>query len=350
MAGTTRGLRFVLGDILDADVEAFVNTVNTAGVMGKGVALQLKRAYPENFKAYKRVCDRKELKPGEVFVWRREGLGNPRFIFNVATKKHWRQDSRMEYVEDGLANLHRLIVEHEIRSIAIPPLGAGSGNLPWPEVKRRMEAALRDLKGVDIAIYTPRNEPPKEGRVATKKPRMTVMRAFVPAAIDAYAEPTYPLGRLELQKLAYFLQRSGAPLGLDFKPDKFGPFSNSFKHVLGALEGHYISGLGDLTRPSAVHLLPNAEAEAKQVLRDEPAADRLLARLVEVIEGYESPYGLELLSSVDWVMSHGSEGRHTDEWIVSAIQGWDHRKASLFAPEHIKLAAEHLRQVGVVAH
>jgi O-acetyl-ADP-ribose deacetylase (regulator of RNase III) len=347
MTGTTEGMRYVLGDLLDADVEALVNTVNTVGVMGKGVALQFKRAYPENFKAYKRACDRQELRPGDVFVWRRVGLNNPRYILNVATKKHWRGDSKMEYVERGLENLRKTIDELGIRSIALPPLGAGSGGLPWSDVKRQMESALRGLSNVTILIYTPRNEAPQETKVATKKPAMTPFRAFVVAAIEAYREPTYRLGRLELQKLAYFLQRAGAPLNLEFEAEQFGPYSDALTHAIDAMEGHYIRGFGDRTGASAVYVLPGAMQEARAVLLNQPGSSEVLAKLDSVVRGFESPYGLELLASVDWVMDRNGKASSPVSEIIEAVKRWDERKASLFAPDRIRLAAKHLRATGL---
>ncbi len=347
MAGTTKDMRYVLGDILDADVEALVNTVNTVGVMGKGVALQFKRAYPENFREYKQACDRGELKPGDVFVWQRGSLDNPRYILNVATKKHWRSPSKIEYVGRGLRRLRTIVQELGIRSIALPPLGAGSGGLPWPEVKKRMEAALRDLPNVEVEIYTPRSEAPLEQTVSTTKPRLTVFRAYMVAAIEAYREPSYRLGRLEIQKLAYFLQRSGAPLDLSFEGEKFGPYSDALTHAIGALEGHYIRGFGDRTRPSSVYAIPEGVHEARALLRQQKGASEALGKLAEVITGFESPYGLELLSTVDWVMFSENKARASDPEIVEAVHGWDNRKRALLPADHIRIAVQHLRKVGL---
>ncbi|MCO5761728.1 MAG: macro domain-containing protein, partial [Chromatiaceae bacterium] len=122
------------GNLLEADVEAVVNTVNTEGVMGKGVALQFRKAYPDNYEAYRRACEADEVQPGRMFIFDRQALTNPRFIVNFPTKRHWRSPSRMEDIESGLkalvADVHRL----GIRSVAVPPLGCGLGGLPWPEV------------------------------------------------------------------------------------------------------------------------------------------------------------------------------------------------------------------------
>ncbi|RKG96005.1 type II toxin-antitoxin system antitoxin DNA ADP-ribosyl glycohydrolase DarG [Corallococcus carmarthensis] len=147
------------GDLLKADVEALVNAVNTEGVMGKGIALQFKQAFPGNFKAYKQACDRKEVRPGSMFVFDQKGLaGAPRYIINFPTKRHWRSPSRIEDVESGLVDLVRVIQELRISSIAVPALGCGNGGLSWSEVEPLITAALGNLEGVRLMLFAPAGE------------------------------------------------------------------------------------------------------------------------------------------------------------------------------------------------
>ncbi|NOK21201.1 type II toxin-antitoxin system antitoxin DNA ADP-ribosyl glycohydrolase DarG [Corallococcus carmarthensis] len=147
------------GDLLKADVEALVNAVNTEGVMGKGIALQFKQAFPGNFKAYKQACDRKEVRPGSMFVFDQKGLaGAPRYIINFPTKRHWRSPSRIEDVESGLVDLVRVIQELRISSIAVPALGCGNGGLSWSEVEPLITAALGNLEGVRVKLFAPAGE------------------------------------------------------------------------------------------------------------------------------------------------------------------------------------------------
>jgi len=146
-------IEYRTGDILTTDAEALVNTVNCVGIMGRGIALQFKNAYPANFKAYAAACNRGEVQPGRMFVFTTDTLGNPKYIINFPTKRHWRDKSRMEDIDDGLVALAREIRERGIYSIAIPPLGSGLGGLYWPDVRERIEAALRGLNDVDIIIY-----------------------------------------------------------------------------------------------------------------------------------------------------------------------------------------------------
>lgn len=137
-------ITFVTGDLLDAKVDALVNTVNTVGVMGKGLALQFKKAFPANFKAYEAGCKRGEVETGKMFVFDAGRIVPPRYIINFPTKQHWRSPSTLEYVEYGLAALIEVIRHREIRSIAVPPLGAGLGLdwKTWLEVERDYRAAL----------------------------------------------------------------------------------------------------------------------------------------------------------------------------------------------------------------
>src|ERR1700722_16267463 len=133
-------IKFTRGNLLDAKVDALVNTVNTVGVMGKGVALMFKEAFPENFKDYEAACKKKDVKVGKMFVTKR--LLSPKWIINFPTKEHWRGDSKLEWIDAGLDDLKRVIIENGIKSVAIPPLGSGNGGLKWEDVRPKIEAAL----------------------------------------------------------------------------------------------------------------------------------------------------------------------------------------------------------------
>lgn len=148
-------IQFTTGDILKCDVEAIVNTVNCVGVMGRGLALQFKKAFPQNFKAYAAACEGGEVCSGRMFVFETGGLLHPRFIVNFPTKRHWRDNSRMEDVETGLTALVETIHRYGIRSIAIPPLGCGLGGLSWAEVRTRIEDAMRPLAEVRVVVLDP---------------------------------------------------------------------------------------------------------------------------------------------------------------------------------------------------
>jgi O-acetyl-ADP-ribose deacetylase (regulator of RNase III) len=152
------------GSLLGATTEALVNAVNTVGVMGKGLALQFKQAYPGNFRAYQAACRRGEVRLGTMFVYETGGVGEPRYLINFPTKGHWRSYSRLDDIQAGLADLRQLIADHDIRSIAVPPLGCGNGGLDWRDVRPMINEALGDLPDVRVLVYPPQDLPLLETR------------------------------------------------------------------------------------------------------------------------------------------------------------------------------------------
>lgn len=151
-------IEFKRGNILAEDVEALVNPVNCMGVMGKGLALQFKNFSPENFKAYKLICEGGKMKPGHLFVFTTYPLVNPTWIINFPTKRHWRDKSKLDDIRAGLADLVSVVRFHRIKSIAIPALGCGLGGLEWVEVKRLIESSLHGLDDVRIVVFEPREK------------------------------------------------------------------------------------------------------------------------------------------------------------------------------------------------
>jgi O-acetyl-ADP-ribose deacetylase (regulator of RNase III) len=339
-------IEHVQGNLLNADVEALVNTVNTVGVMGKGVALQFKLAFPKNFSAYEAACRRGEVKIGRMFVFRTNTLQNPRFVINFPTKKHWRGKSRLEYVEAGLRSLIEVIRSERIHSVAVPPLGCGSGGLDWEQVKSRIEAAFAELPNVGVFLYAPQGAPdPDEMKIATTRPSMTPGRAAMIALMARYALPGYRVTMLEVQKLAYFLQCAGEVLKLDFQKQRYGPYAETLHHVLQRIEGHFISGYGDRSRSASIAIHAEAAEEAEEFLKNRTATLERLQRVSELIEGFETPYGMELLSSVHWVGTHEyGEARMDPELATRQVLDWNEHKRKSFRPDHIRIAWERLKE------
>jgi O-acetyl-ADP-ribose deacetylase (regulator of RNase III) len=336
------------GNLLEADVEALVNTVNTVGVMGKGVALQFKQAFPDNFRAYEAACRRGDVKVGRMFVFHRSTFHNPKVIINFPTKRHWRGKSQVEYIDRGLRDLVRVIKAENIKSVALPPLGCGSGGLDWNEVRPRIESAFDQLPDVRALLYVPEVAPPADQmKVATTAPKMTPGRAAVLLLMDKYLEPGYGLTLLEIQKLAYLLQESGEPLKLGFTKQQFGPYTETLHHVLQRLEGHFIRGYGDRTQSVSISLLPGAAAEARSFLRGQRESEERFRRVEQLIEGLETPYGLELLTTVHWVAAHENPVARRDwEAALKTVHSWSERKRLRFRPEHVKIAWTRLADQG----
>ena len=356
-------LREAEGNLLDAPVDAVVNTVNTVGVMGKGIALQFKQAYPDNFRAYEAACRRGEVQLGQMFVFETGLLGQPRLIVNFPTKKHWRARSKLSDVRAGLADLRRVIAEYKISSIAVPPLGCGNGGLDWRDVRPLIAEALADLPGVDVVVYPPKGAPPAESmKVGTARPKVTPGRAALLTLLARYVrvsqleEPAAPDGAslLEIQKLMYFLQEAGQRLSLDFVKAPYGPYAENLNYVLQAMEGHYLRGYGDRTQEvmqlSPISLMPGAEEEGRQWLDTHPdeTSGRIEA-VLRLIAGFASAYGLELLATVYWVLTHeGVDPVADPEALIGQVRSWNARKGRLFTDVHILRAADRLREQGWV--
>ncbi len=338
------------GNILRADAEALVNTVNCVGVMGKGIALQFKKAFPENFKAYEAACRHNEVKPGCMFVFATGQMFSPRYIINFPTKRHWRGKSRYEDIEAGLRALVKEVKNRKIRSIAIPPLGSGLGGLQWGRVRPMIEKAFGPLPEVQVKLFEPKGSPDaKEMPVGTAKPRITIARALFIKLMQQYTRFAYRLTLLEIQKLAYFLQESGLDLRLRYVKHFYGPYAHNLNKALEVLEGHFIRGYGDTQKPDVeIDLLPGANEKADLFLRQHPEAIENLDKVADLVDGFETPYGMELLSSVHWSAVHDNEASDAES-AVAAMAQWNDRKRRLFKPDHIWVAWDRLQAEGWIS-
>lgn len=349
------------GNLLEATADALVNTVNTVGVMGKGIALQFKQAYPANFRAYEAACRRGEVRLGSMFTFETGLLDAPRYIINFPTKGHWRAQSKLSDIKAGLADLRREIRDRDIRSIAIPPLGCGNGGLDWRDVRPLIIEALSDLPGVHVMVFPPEGAPPAEAmKVGTQRPKLTTSRAALLATVGRYvrrshledATATDGASLLEIQKLMYLLQEAGQALDLNYTKARYGPYAENLNHALQPLEGHYLRGYGDRTQEilklSPIVLMPDAVAEAERWLGDHHDAattDRINA-VMELVEGFASAYGLELLATVHWAATHEQAERDLDlAQLTELIRNWNERKERLFTEAHIRRAADHLSRL-----
>lgn len=340
-------IHLTTGNLLESSAEALVNTVNTVGVMGKGVALQFKKAFPENFKAYEKACKAGAVRPGSMFITEPGLLHGPRFVINFPTKEHWKGKSRMEHVEAGLASLVEEVRARHIRSIAIPPLGCGLGGLPWPKVRERIERAFAALPDVEVLLYEPQGAPAASRMVnRTARPEMNPNRAAFIMLIREYLSLSMEqsLTLLEVQKGCYFLQLLGQSFSLNFEKGPYGPYADNLRHVLNMLEGHYISGwgAGDNKPFDMISLLPGAEKEATPILAGDEEFSGRLDRLLHMLLGFESPYGMELLGTVHWVAQGFRPEERTVRNVEPAIRSWTTRKADLFTKQHIAIALDHL--------
>jgi len=336
------------GNLLEADAEALVNTVNCDGFMGKGIALQFKKAFPANFEAYAKACKSGDVRPGRVFVYETGALVNPKLIINFPTKRHWREKARLEDIVDGLNDLVGEVRARGVRSLAVPPLGCGLGGLDWSAVRPLIERAFAELPDVRALVFAPRGEPEAAVQpVGTARPAMTVARALFVMAMRKYKSLDYRLTMLEVQKLAYFLQEAGQQLRLRFEAGPYGPYADNLNHVLRDIEGHLTRGYRGTRKPDdEIELLAGAVEEAERFLADRPEERERLDRVADLIAGFETPYGMELLSSVHWVATKGERRPDAPDQVVALVHAWNERKRRVLKPDHIRIAWQHLEESG----
>lgn len=344
-------IEYKTGDMFDEPTEAIVNTVNCVGVMGKGVALEFKRRWPENFRAYKRLCDAGDMSPGKMFVFENGGLvgeTDHRYLINFPTKQHWRAHSKIEFIEEGLDDFVRQVERLGIKSVAMPPLGCGNGGLDWSDIRPLIERKLAPLEDVRFIVFPPGSDVPVVPEQNGIPSDLTVGRATM---MVAFAEVEKFFGghltRLTAQKLAYFMQVMGVEFGLRFEKAQFGPYSESLHSAFKAMEAkRYISGYSDSDRKVVV--TPATYAASNEYLKSEGIdVAPLVKKLSLLVDGYETPYGMELLSSIHFLSA--IEGITTQPEMSEALEAWnDHKRASFSRPA-VTAALERLREDGYLS-
>lgn len=341
-------ITYINRNILESEAEALVNTVNTVGIMGKGIALQFKEMFPLNFKLYQKACKNYQVQTGKVFVTSTGYLTNPKYIINFPTKTDWRSNSKLEYISEGLDDLVNVIKEKNIQSIVLPPLGCGNGGLDWNDVKPLMASKLSPLaETVNIEII----EPGHHSYARTTKaeaPPLTKPRAIVLALADAYRVLGFDISHLELQKLAYFLQEMGQPdLNLNYTKGAYGPYAINLKHLLGYLEGYYIKGqirFQDMKPADTLQLSEDKIPEVRTYLSQNLSMEEneRLKDVESLITGFESPYGLELLATVLWAKKNTASSELSA--ITSYIHNWSERKKQLMQSLQIEVALQRINK------
>ena len=322
--------------------------------MGKGIALQFKRAFPANFHAYRAACARGEVRLGQVWTFDNAVLGLRRYILNFPTKGHWRGRSRLEDIAAGLDSLVQVVNERAITSIAIPALGCGNGGLRWSAVRPLIEATADRMPDVRVLVLPPEGAPaPAAMPNAMPAPTLTPLRAVPLIAIARYLdrarlqEVREGISELEIQKLAYFLQVLGTPLKLAFTRGTYGPYAPSLGHVLDSLEGHYLSGIDDRSAPvtqfAPINPLPRSVEAAETALRGEDEIARRIDKLLELVESFETPYSLELLATVHFASVQAPRTAEPAE-LADRVASWSLSKARMFTDKHVQVAAARLRE------
>ena len=355
-------IRYTQGNLLDASQEALVNTVNEVGVMGKGVALMFKEKFPESSRTYQKAAEAGAVRVGQMYETQGDSLTGPQWIIHFPTKKHWRHPSRIEWIREGLRDLIRVLRERGIRSVALPPLVCGNGGLDWDVVRREIERAFDALPDVDVVLYEPTTAY-QNARKGAGVSGLTVPRALVAELIRRYE--VLGLGRtnLEVQKLAWFVHRWIDACGLentlrlDFGANRYGPYSDQLRHILDAMDGSYLHcerRLADAGPKDLIWFDDERRGEIAKYLAEPWAApyQAPLDKTSDLIDGFESPLGMKLLSTVDWLVATGK----SDATVSSLREGiavWPasrsaaRRKQRLFPDELLEVAIDRLTACGL---
>ncbi len=349
-------IRFTQGNLLEANTEALVNTVNTVGVMGKGIALMFKERFAENYRLYASACKAGKVETGKVYVTATNELDGPRWIINFPTKRHWRSPSQMAWITAGLHDLRHFLLENHVKSVAVPPLGAGNGGLKWSEVREQIIDILSDLD-VDVLVFEPSNQYLNVAKRSGVE-KLTPARALIAELVRRYWVLGMECSLLEIQKLAWFLERAiekfpiaGNPLELKFIAHKYGPYANRLEHLLNNLDGSYLhcekrisdAGIGDVIwfdKDRTVYLQTYLRTEAREY-------SQALEFTTRLIDGFESPFGMELLSTVDWLLSQEGVPPNVPA-LREALKKWcggagvAARKSKLFDDQALDIALKRL--------
>lgn len=349
-------ITFTHGNLLEAPVEALVNTVNTVGVMGRGIALMFKERFSHNYQLYSVACKANKVLVGKMFVTEVNELAGPRWIINFPTKQHWRGNSRIEWVVEGLHDLRFFILKEQVKSIAIPPLGAGNGGLEWLKVRQQIEEILGDLP-VEILVFEPSQKYQNVAKPEGVKV-LTPARALIAELVRRYWVMGMECSLLEVQKLAWFMERAiekfnsqDNPLRLNFKPHIYGPYAPNLMHLLNGLDGSYLhceKRIADADKLDVIWF-EEANKDVVQAYLNTEAKSYLkaLSYTEALIDGFESPFGMELLATLDWLLFK-EQVQPNIEAIREGLKNWaggaetGERKNRLFDDRSINIALERL--------
>ena len=351
-------IQFTKGNLLESPAQALVNTVNTEGVMGKGIALQFKEMFPDNYRLYRDACKKHLVNVGQMFVTSESTLTDTKIIVNFQTKTTWKKPSEYSYIEEGLRALRNEIISRNISSIAIPPLGSHNGGLDWLVVKQMIINYLQNLN-CHIYIYEPSDAIVE--KMKSERVKLTPARAMMLDVLCDMVSYGEFASVFAAEKAVYFLQRNGAKniFNIDFTRSFYGPYSKGkIAHVLYYLNGSYVRGMGGMqNKPfDEIWLLSDTSTSVSDYLNSEENQKfkEISERTKLFLRGYYSTYSLELLSTVDYILLND---KRLEQWknmnncdvidlVNEDISQWSQRKEALFAgSKFVPIILKHLREM-----
>ncbi len=345
------------GDIFKSKAQTWVNTVNTVGVMGKGIALGFKRRFPDMYEDYVERCRRGEVRLGRPYLFKRS---TPPWVINFPTKEHWRSAARLDAIVEGLTHLKANYREWGIKSLAVPPLGSGEGQLEWRIVGPTLYRRLKELD-VPVELYAPFGTPHEELQpeyleqlsLEQALNQRQVPSSRVPASWVALVDILcqiesqryhWPVGRIAFQKLAYFATEAGIPTGLQYERSSYGPYASGIKRLLARLVNN---GLVTETRRGQmfnVRVGPTFE-DASVAFRSQLAQwTKSVAKVADLFRRMTTRQA-EVAATVHFVAEKLKERKHklpTETEVHDEVMSWKARRKPGFDSHEVKEAIRNL--------
>ena len=355
-SSASSNVKLVNGDLLKSEAHALVNTVNCVGVMGKGVALQFKRAYPSMYADYVERCDRREVRLGHPYAF---GAGR-HVIVNFPTKGHWRAVSKLADIEAGLDALPELVSEWGIRSMAVPPLGCGNGQLDWEVVGPTLVQGLARLD-IPVELYVPHELSVEDAQTALfsvdpgagngRSTRVATPTLALVEILSRVEERKYsqPVGRIKFQKLAYFATVAGVPTGLQFEADSFGPYAAELKRTIGRLQNNGLvreERVGRMFETRVGPTYANVRREIQQSLTDwHPAIERVTS-LISRLDSDQCEIAATVHFTAARLAEENGGERPAASDVIAAVEEWKIRRDPPLAHSDIARAVVNLATMG----
>ena len=351
-----------IGDLFQSRAQTIVNTVNTVGVMGKGIALEFKRRFPAMYQDYLERCERGQVHLGEPYIY---ASLVPPWILNFPTKEHWRSVSRLSDIIHGLEYLERHYKEWGITSLAVPPLGCGQGGLDWRVVGRTLYRHLRRLE-IPVELYAPFGTPAAEleedflaasesqpSSVEHKTIRLSASAiALAEVLARVISEPHHwPVGRTTFQKLAYFATEAGLPTGMKYERGNFGPFSAGVKPLITQLVNNGV--ISERRLGAMFSVLPGPTfKDAKIVhIRELENWESVIDRVADLIQRLRTTNQAEIASSVHLVARdlENRPGKPPSEMeVLEDVMRWKQRRRPPLDILEVAMAVRSLGALGWV--
>lgn len=330
-------IKYTTGNILEAHTDAIVNTVNCEGFMGKGIAYQFKLKYPENNEEYVKLCRNNQFKIGDILMFEEDG----KVIMNFPTKDKWRKKSEYSFIEEGLSTLKKLLLEHEISSISIPPLGCGNGGLKWNKVKKIIEDEFEDISNeIDILIYEPLFDNKQSYKNKVKKAPSLSSSHLLLMKIKMNLKK---FNKIRLQKSAFLNNIISGQDYFKFKGQNFGPYAHSIDVLsrdIKEYQNHYgISTIEAYEKGYETLISKSFDTKIENFTSS-------LNKTLTLVNSIDSDLELELLTTILFLIKNKLELKFDE--ILMDIQEWNEHKKASFNSEKIEKALDKLMQIGLI--